>query len=520
MASTIKLKNSVTTTGVPISLSQGEVAINITDKKVWVGNASSSPIQIVGNGATNGAGGANTQVQFNSSGALAGSANMTFNGDFLTISRAANSLADFLFIRNTDAGSSAYTRANIGNDASLYNATLTLNSSTNTSGAGVNGFSIYAETGSLALGAGGAQAIFVQSSNQNIGIGNSLPLRMVDITRSSNGGSATEFPSLAVRNTLATLGNATTTFNIARLDVQSGNGTVFGDVGTLYDAGYAGMFIGTESNHPVRLQTAGTERIRITNTGNVGIGTANPLQKLEINGVDVTFRINDTNGSVSDFNSDSTGLVLRNFLSTFRFTDSVGIVKFKVDASGNLQFNSGYGAAATAYGCRAWVNFNGTSSNNLSGTYTQTGTTVTVSMTAHGYASGASAYLDFTTGAADDGVYVVSVVDANTFTVTQASRSTFGDVTSIRSTIRGSGNVSSVSDNALGDYTVNFINEMPDVNYSVAGSGFRSSFGSVRTMTVNPAAYAVDYVQIYTAQTDSASGSLYDFEFVNVNIFR
>jgi len=31
-----------------------------------------------------------------------------------------------------------------------------------------------------------------------------------------------------------------------------------------------------------------------------------------------------------------------------------------VDASDNLQFNSGYGSTATAYGCRAWVNFNGT----------------------------------------------------------------------------------------------------------------------------------------------------------------
>ena len=28
--------------------------------------------------------------------------------------------------------------------------------------------------------------------------------------------------------------------------------------------------------------------------------------------------------------------------------------------NGDLQFNSGYGSAATAYGCRAWVNFNGT----------------------------------------------------------------------------------------------------------------------------------------------------------------
>jgi hypothetical protein len=29
-------------------------------------------------------------------------------------------------------------------------------------------------------------------------------------------------------------------------------------------------------------------------------------------------------------------------------------------SSSNLQFNSGYGSVATAYGCRAWVNFNGT----------------------------------------------------------------------------------------------------------------------------------------------------------------
>ena len=28
--------------------------------------------------------------------------------------------------------------------------------------------------------------------------------------------------------------------------------------------------------------------------------------------------------------------------------------------SGDLKFNSGYGSVATAYGCRAWVNFNGT----------------------------------------------------------------------------------------------------------------------------------------------------------------
>lgn len=47
MATTIKLKNSVTTTNTPSSLEQGEVAVNITDKKVWVGNASTTPVLLV-----------------------------------------------------------------------------------------------------------------------------------------------------------------------------------------------------------------------------------------------------------------------------------------------------------------------------------------------------------------------------------------------------------------------------------------------------------------------------------------
>ncbi len=37
-----------------------------------------------------------------------------------------------------------------------------------------------------------------------------------------------------------------------------------------------------------------------------------------------------------------------------------GVQVGEFDASGNFQFNSGYGSTAIAYGCRAWVNFNGT----------------------------------------------------------------------------------------------------------------------------------------------------------------
>lgn len=47
MTTTIKIKNSTTTATTPSSLVQGELAVNITDKKVWVGNAASSPVLIV-----------------------------------------------------------------------------------------------------------------------------------------------------------------------------------------------------------------------------------------------------------------------------------------------------------------------------------------------------------------------------------------------------------------------------------------------------------------------------------------
>jgi len=44
---------------------------------------------------------------------------------------------------------------------------------------------------------------------------------------------------------------------------------------------------------------------------------------------------------------------------TIAFTEG-GTEVMRLDSSANLQFNSGYGSVATAYGCRAWVNFDGT----------------------------------------------------------------------------------------------------------------------------------------------------------------
>ena len=65
-----------------------------------------------------------------------------------------------------------------------------------------------------------------------------------------------------------------------------------------------------------------------------------------------------------------------------------------------------------------------------SATYSRTGTTITVTFTAHGRVTGQRVDLDFTSGAAVDGEYVITSHTANTFTVeSAASGTTSGNVT-------------------------------------------------------------------------------------------
>ena len=69
--------------------------------------------------------------------------------------------------------------------------------------------------------------------------------------------------------------------------------------------------------------------------------------------------------------------------------------------------------------------------DSFTGTYSQSGTSITVTKTSHGLLAGDKIYADFTTGTGVDGVYTVtSVSDANTFLITGGtSLSTSGNVT-------------------------------------------------------------------------------------------
>jgi len=126
-----------------------------------------------------------------------------------------------------------------------------------------------------------------------------------------------------------------------------------------------------------------------------------------------------------------------------------GVEAMRLDSSANLQFNSGYGSVATAYGCRAWVNFNGT------------GTPA----------------------------------------------------------IRGSGNVTSITDNGTGDYTLNFTTAFPDTNYSPVFGGARQDFSYNSAVYINntSSTYTTTALRLTVVQLNDAP---VDIPNINVAIFR
>lgn len=201
----------------------------------------------------------------------------------------------------------------------------------------------------------------------------------------------------------------------------------------------------------------------------------------------VTFKRGGRSPSTEYYlHASENGNIARYFLST-RLTNpdlATGYTRFRhtdwiipLDSSSNIlvpyKLSDVYKTTdnLSAYTCRAWVNFDGTTAANVSGTYSQSGTTVTVTVTNHGHKVGHRIYADATTGTAVDGYYTVATVtDANTFTYTAGtSLTTSGNITLNRRAIRGSGNVANVVyGTSVGFYIVNLINSMPDTNYSVS----------------------------------------------------
>ena len=204
--------------------------------------------------------------------------------------------------------------------------------------------------------------------------------------------------------------------------------------------------------------TNAAERMRIDSSGNVGIGTTSPNYNLQINGsansylqlTNSTSGTANTDGLVIGNDGSAANIIQRENLPLILFTNNTE--RMRIDSSGNLLFNSGYGSVVTAYGCRAWVNFNG-----------------------------------------------------------------IGTVA-----IRGSGNISSITDNGTGDYTLNFATAMTDINYSYAGAvKENNSSGADRTDIVVSANREIGQTtRLRVSSFVTTSGNRIDAIDVCVSVFR
>jgi hypothetical protein len=87
--------------------------------------------------------------------------------------------------------------------------------------------------------------------------------------------------------------------------------------------------------------------------------------------------------------------------------------------------------------------------------------------------------------------------------------------------IRASGNVSSITDNGVGRYTVNLTTAMPDIDYSFnvsVGGSLPTALATINTDGTNQVAPTTSAFRIYTYTRGDASGQ--DSQYINVAVFR
>lgn len=86
--------------------------------------------------------------------------------------------------------------------------------------------------------------------------------------------------------------------------------------------------------------------------------------------------------------------------------------------------------------------------------------------------------------------------------------------------IRASFNVSSITDNGTGNFTVNFTNAMADANYVVQTVSQLASSQANWSDQAQPDGYLTGSVKIYTGYYASSVNTARDHEYIHVAVFR
>jgi hypothetical protein len=85
--------------------------------------------------------------------------------------------------------------------------------------------------------------------------------------------------------------------------------------------------------------------------------------------------------------------------------------------------------------------------------------------------------------------------------------------------IRASGNVSSITDNGTGDYTVNLTTAMPDANYAFSAlCGYNTGVSESAFVTINTT--VVPTTSAYRFKTRDTAGNIFDSTYVLSSVFR